>query len=82
MTDTALIFSEILIERGRQEHLRASGKFKETCASASMPASEKYVVLGEEVGEIAQAILHDDTANLREELIQVAAVCVAWLESL
>ena len=42
----------------------------------------KNTVLGEEVGEVANAILEDDVLNLRNELIQVAAVCVAWIETL
>ena len=37
-------------------------------------------VLGEEVGEIARAILKRDWDNMKEEIVQVAAVCVAWLE--
>lgn len=39
-------------------------------------------VLSEEVGEVARAILEKDLKNLEEELIQVAAVCVKWLQSL
>lgn len=40
----------------------------------------KYRILGEEVGEVAHALNEQDIANLHEELIQVAAVCIAWLE--
>lgn len=36
------------------------------------------LILVEEVGEVSKAILEND--NLEEELIQVAAVCVKWLE--
>jgi NTP pyrophosphatase (non-canonical NTP hydrolase) len=39
-------------------------------------------ILMEEVGEVATAILHNDPKNLREELIQVAAVAAAWVEAL
>jgi len=35
----------------------------------------------EEVGEVARA-LEDDDSQLRVELVQVAAVAVAWLEAL
>jgi NTP pyrophosphatase (non-canonical NTP hydrolase) len=49
----------------------------------------KQTVLSEEVGEVAQEVLrladHDprtSEADLRDELIQVCAVCVAWLEML
>jgi hypothetical protein len=39
-------------------------------------------ILGEEVGEACKAILEDDIANLREEWVQIAAVCVANIEAL
>ena len=39
-------------------------------------------ILTEEVGEVAKAILEKDIQNLREELIQVAAVAVAMVECL
>lgn len=38
-------------------------------------------ILAEEFGEVARAVLEHDAAGLRAELVQVAAVCVAWLES-
>ncbi|MGC4107907.1 MAG: hypothetical protein QM753_16410 [Thermomicrobiales bacterium] len=40
-------------------------------------------ILGEEVGEVSRAILDDRAGkggNLRDELLQVAAVAVAWVE--
>ena len=52
------------------------------CSSANVPPIVKAAVLGEECGEVARAVLERDTNNLRIELIQVAAVAVAWLESL
>lgn len=39
-------------------------------------------ILGEEFGEVSKAILEGDVKNYREELIQVAAVAIAALESL
>lgn len=46
-----------------------------------------HLILTEEVGEVAQAVLHDwfggpaeDT--VREELVQVAAVALSWLEAI
>lgn len=39
-------------------------------------------VLTEEVGECCRAWLERDTASLRDELVQVAAVAVAWIEEL
>jgi len=39
------------------------------------------VILSEEHGELAKALLNEKGKEaLKEELIQVAAVCVAWLE--
>lgn len=39
-------------------------------------------VLGEEFGECCKAWLERDTRGLRAELIQTAAVAVAWIEEL
>ncbi|HVM69991.1 MAG TPA: hypothetical protein VM204_09195 [Gaiellaceae bacterium] len=39
-------------------------------------------VLTEEVGEACKAWLERDVAALREELVQTAAVAVAWIEEL
>lgn len=72
----------ILRERHRQETLRLAGKFDQTCASPAMESAAKLSVLLEEVGEVAHAINENDSLALRTELVQVAAVAVAWLESL
>lgn len=42
-------------------------------------------ILGEEVGEVCKAALHDrfggeEAGGQREELLQVAAVAIAWVE--
>ena len=42
----------------------------------------KAAVLSEECGEVSRAVLDAEPDNLRDELVQVAAVAVAWLESL
>lgn len=42
----------------------------------------RMTVLTEEVGEVARAVIEDDADQLRTELVQVAAICVAWMESL
>jgi NTP pyrophosphatase (non-canonical NTP hydrolase) len=75
------IFLEIVEERRRQDFLKSQGKFTHTCADA-MPASMKLAVLAEEFGEVARAVCERDYANLREDLVQVAAVSLAWLEAL
>lgn len=44
----------------------------------------RYVVLGEEYGEVGNALLEqrDRAGELRAELVQVAAVAVAWIEAI
>jgi hypothetical protein len=77
-------------ERDRQNALFAEGKLPFTCASRTADAKRKLRVLVEEIGEVAEAIdmlegsrnTKAAAAHLIDELIQVAAVCVAWLESL
>jgi hypothetical protein len=39
-------------------------------------------VLGEEFGEVCKAWLERDVAGLRTELVQTAAVALAWIEEL
>ncbi|MEI8288806.1 MAG: hypothetical protein WCH99_04990 [Verrucomicrobiota bacterium] len=77
-------------ERERQHLLFLAGKFTFTCASTTASFSRKLRVLVEEIGEVAEAIDHIEikkpsvrlaTESLRDELVQVAAVTVAWLES-
>ncbi len=70
-------------ERIRQEDLKAKGKFKHTCADKEMSDGDCMLVLMEEVGEVARAVLDKEGKGaLREELIQVAAVAVSWAERL
>lgn len=52
------------------------------CSGEGISPELKMVVLAEEVGEVARAVFERDGQNLRDELVQVAAVAVAWLESL
>jgi hypothetical protein len=51
------------------------------CSSVNLPNITKSAVLTEECGEVARAVLDRRSENLRDELVQVAAVAVAWLES-
>lgn len=54
------------------------------CSSSEVAPIVKVAVLSEECGEVARAVLDQRRwpEPLREELVQVAAVAVAWLESL
>jgi len=77
------IWAQIINERGRQatkwnlEHDWGYGD----CSSDQVSPAVKAAVLAEECGEVARSAL-DGTLDLKDELIQVAAVAVAWLESL
>lgn len=70
-------------ERERQAALRESGKFRFVASDADCPDDLKLAALVEEVGEVARAYHdgNDFTGELVRELVQVAAVAVAWLES-
>lgn len=50
------------------------------CSSGAVEPIVKAAVLAEECGEVARAIL--DKSDPLEELVQVAAVAVAWLEGM
>ena len=82
------IVEEIYRERGRQNELKRAGKFAYTCADKEMLQPERLAVLAEEFGEVAHEVNEGiggrkvDIAKLRKELIQVGAVCVAWVEAL
>ncbi|MES2384554.1 MAG: MazG-like family protein [Pseudomonadota bacterium] len=87
------IWLDIVTERFRQERLCAAGKFPATLAhrGALSPAA-CLAVLAEEFGEVARPVADQlagsrrgeplDVDHLREELIQLAACCVAWVEQL
>lgn len=86
--------SELFVaEFHRQQKLKREGRFKYTCADNEMNNGERLAVLVEEVGEVARALCelqqcnpHDTEGlqkllHLKTELVQVGAVCLAWLES-
>jgi hypothetical protein len=85
---TCDVLGEVNRERLRQDQLKGEGRFTHTCAD-DMPLGEKLAMLVEEVGEVSRCVLEmGGKANdkhgrdLRKELIQVAAVAVAWAESI
>ena len=75
------VYAMIDAERARQAakfggaHPWGSGD----CSSPHVLPIVKAVVLSEECGEVARAVL-DGSDDLASELVQVAAVAVAWLE--
>lgn len=89
------IFGRIDIERGRQnakfpgqwDRFASTGSLVEPGEPKSAPSNFERVnafeclgILAEEFGEVANAIIERDDANLTTELVQCAAVIVAWLE--
>ena len=78
------VYRLIGAERSRQqkawnrEHEHGYGD----CSSDRVTEPIKAAVLGEEYGEVCRALLDGDAEGLRNELVQVAAVAVAWLEGL
>jgi hypothetical protein len=87
-----LILGVIRDERFRQDVKVARGKLPFNCSN-SVTHPLKLSVLVEEVGEVSTEVYnyaiakdcagqHKAKNRLEKELIQVAAVCVAWLEAL
>lgn len=77
------VYKLVDIERTRQHikwHREHDWGFGD-CSSVNLPNITKSAVLTEECGEVARAVLDRQSDNLRDELVQVAAVAVAWLES-
>lgn len=71
------VFGDVAMERGRQDTKWGGRPGIDRRDDATYAA-----VLGEEFGEVCKAWLERDMDNLREELVQVAAVAVAWVEEL
>lgn len=91
LTDVILIRVEL--ERERQRKLLEEGEIFFDVAAVREDDGAKLSVLVEEVGEVARAMndagdqaeLRDYLASLKplqEELVQVAAVAVAWAEAI
>jgi len=86
-----VILSDIVKERIRQNELKSAGRFKYTCADIEMTDADCLPVLVEEVGELSRALLESGKLaneksfdlhgkDMRKELVQVAAIAVAWIE--
>lgn len=73
------VWGDVVAERGRQEQLHPG----DTCWELGKPGREKWAVFASEVQEVWDALFNNEPrANLRAELIQVAAVAVAWVQAL
>lgn len=78
------VYDLIDAERVRQQHKWGGAHpwgFGD-CSRDGIGPELKVVILTEEVGEVARAVFERLDGNLRDELVQVAAVAVAWLESM
>ena len=79
MTDRLYIYAAIDAERARQDEKHG----ERSIASPQLGMETAYLILAEEVGEVARTLLDGGQfAQLREELIQVAACAVGWLEAM
>lgn len=78
MAVTAL--EAVAAERQRQEDLYASGALRWIASDPECPDALRLAALVEEVGEVARSF--HDGGGLHDELVHVAAVAVAWLETL
>lgn len=87
-----VIFNHIHNERNRQERLQKTGRFDFTCSDPEITNSQRGMVLGEEFGEACHEVnegigkpssgRYVDLVKLRKELIETAAVTVAWIEAI
>lgn len=71
-----VIYGWIDVERARQDRKWGEARGR------GLTNEYWLTILTEEVGEAAKDVLDDAKDNLVGELIQVAAVAVAWLECL
>lgn len=72
-TDDAIV-EAVLAERQRQREKFGDDQFRLNSPAVNL------AILCEECGEVAQAVLKAQWEQLELELVQVAAVCFAWLE--
>ena len=77
--DLEFVLQLIRLERYRQEVKHSD----ESTASVTNTDAKRLAILVEEVGEVAHAMTYDaaDEDELMKELVQVAAVAIAWVES-
>lgn len=76
-----ILLDGLLTEVG-EEIIRATKKHGyESMAAPGLDTGKRLGILVEEVGEVARATTYDngDEANKREELIQTAAMALAWV---
>lgn len=74
---------DVLFERYRQQQYRNEGRFAYTAADDTSDY-HRLAMLIEEVGEVSRELqsAEPDQKALYKELIQVAAIAVAWCEGI
>ena len=71
------VLNSVMVERERQD--------KKWGSQRSLPDATWLAILVEEVGEAAAEVITNpgySERRLRDELVQVAAVAIAWVESI
>lgn len=83
------VLERVWLERLRQKKLFTARKIDFACDSPVVDGHRKLSVLTEEIGEVAKEVLEyrgrtrtEARRRLQDELTQVAAVSIAWLESI
>lgn len=68
----------VIRECARQTELRRAGRFPFEIGEPGCSVYRSVSILTEELGEVSRAVNDKDRANLKEELVQVAACCRKW----
>jgi hypothetical protein len=79
MTSMVTVLGLVERERARQELLKREGRFPATCADDVSDLRRLAQLVNDEADGKPRP---EHLAHLRAELVQVAAVCVAWREAL
>jgi NTP pyrophosphatase (non-canonical NTP hydrolase) len=84
------VVRDVKAEMVRQAQLKREGRFKHTPRDTDIPDTLKLAMLLEECGEVSRATLArakvvqetEQDHSLKKELVQVAAIAIAWAEAL
>lgn len=77
------IVAFMLLERARQDKLKAEGRFRYVLSDFDCPNDVRLACLLEELAEVGKALMGDaiqDAGDLEKELMQLGALTIAWLE--
>lgn len=71
---TEAVLKELHHERNNQDREYGNNRV--------LPHGDWSLLVGEELGEVAKAILEGNVTHARSELVQAGALIVAWVESI